>query len=422
MAESTRSSDMPAARAGSIPAERPQRSLEWRISMRALLASQALRESLWVFLGTRLLFLLLTYFGVILFHNALHDPTHPSFLHQLLPAWDRRWDTAWYEDIAQRGYAWRKAAGTSPAAFFPLYPLLIRLGVDLTHRSSILVALALSNLCFFAALWYLWRLTDWELDSDAAGRTLLYVATFPTALFFFAGYTESLFLLLTAASFFHLRRHQWLVAGAYGALASATRVTGVLLLLPLAYEYGRSCNFSPRRMIGSGLAGLALVPTGLLAFMLYLHLTVGDALAFSHYQAAWQKIFTLELWAGFLESFRQILVVQPWVSFFQAHNVLNVTLGGLFLVLTFAAARRLPASYTLYLAGFWLITLTSPAMAGGYPVPLISLSRYIVTLFPIFMYIGILGAARRFNDAYLVLSVGMLALLTVQFITGGWII
>ena len=167
---------------------------------------------------------------------------------------------------------------------------------------------------------------------------------------------------------------------------------------------------------------MLLVPVGLLGFAAYLQWTVGDALAFTHYQAAWQKISTLRLWAGFLETARQILVIQPAASFFEAHNLIEGALGGLFLVWTVVAALRLPAGYTLYLAAFWVVTLSEPAMAGGYPVPLISLSRYILSLFPIFMYMGMLGRSRAFHDAYLVLSVGMLSLLTIQFLQGGWVI
>lgn len=391
--------------------------------VRTWLASPAFKEPAGVFLVTRLLFLVLTYFGVILFNSTLHGP-HPAFFHQLLPAWQNPishgWDTQWYIDIARRGYAWKKAVGTSPTAFFPLYPLLIRLGVVLSHRSYLTVALLISNLAFFGALLYLWRLASWELNRAVAGRTILYIATFPTALFFFAGYTESLFLFLTVASFFHLRRNDWLLAGLFGALASATRVTGVLLLFPLLYEYARARNFDWRRL-DAGVLGLVLVPLGVVAFMAYLGVTVGDPGAFTHSQLAWQKIFTLELWSGFLESFRQILIL-PRASFMQAHNVLNVVLGGLFLVWTYFAARRLPVTHTIYLVTFWLVTLSSPAMAGGYQVPLVSLSRYVLSLFPIFIYLAIIGARRSFHDAYLVLSVGMLALLTVQFINGGWVI
>ncbi len=418
----------PLTPASSVPG-RSSHPAPWR-ALRAWIASPPVREPLAVFVLSRGLFLLLTYFGVILFNSQLHGP-HPSFLHQLLPAWNnaplllgnRRWDTEWYLGIAQQGYGWKRDAGTSPAAFFPLYPLLIRAGVALTHRSYIVVALVVSNLAFLAGLGYLWRLAERETDRTVAGRTALYIAVFPTALFFFAGYTESLFLLLSVASFFHMRRRQWLLAGLFGAFASAMRVTGVLLVLPLVYEYARDRNFSPRAILsGTGLLGAALVPVGLLTFMVYLQQTVGDALAFTHSQVAWQKIFTPWLWAGLLESFRQIFVVQPWASFYQAHNVINLVLGGLFLALSYFAARQLPRAYGIYLAAFWLVTLASPAIAGGYPVPLISLSRYILTLFPVFLYMGMLGRRQAVHDAYLVLAVGMLALLTVQFVNGGWVI
>src|SRR5947209_1422546 len=143
--------------------------------------------SIWVL--TRVLFVILTYFGVVLFNSVLHGP-HPSFVHALLPAWQNPvshggWDTQWYIDIAQRGYAWKNPAGTTPAAFFPLYPLLIHAVVDLTHRSWITAALLVSNASFLGALLYLWRLVAWEFDGAVARRTILYISVFPTALFFF---------------------------------------------------------------------------------------------------------------------------------------------------------------------------------------------------------------------------------------------
>jgi hypothetical protein len=386
------------------------------------------RESAYVWLLTRALFLALTYFGVILFAPAtgtligthLHDAAHPSFLHRLLPAWNQ-WDTMWYVDIARRGYDWQKSVGTSPTAFFPLYPMSIRIAVEATHRSYLTSALLVSNLAFFAALIYLWKLASRDVGDGAAGRSLLYVAVFPTALFFFGGYTESVFLLVSVASFYHMRRQEWLLAGGFAALASATRVTGALLLVPMLYEYGRSRNFSVRR-IDRGALGLLFAPLGLLAFMLYLQASVGNALAFTSSQEAWQKIFTPWIWSGFAESLRQIVEVQPSASFFEAHNVINAGIGGLFLTWSFLAARKLPPPYGLYLLAFWIATLTSPAMAHGYPVPLISLSRYVVTLFPVFLYMGTLGRHERFHSGYLTVSAGLLAVFTVQFVTGGWII
>ncbi len=394
--------------------------------LRALSHTPALMEPLGLWAIGRFVMLALTLVGVVLFSNSLHSPQHPSYLHALLPAWanpiSHGWDTQWYTDIARRGYAWKKAVGTSPTAFFPLYPLLIRVGVVLTHRSYLGVALAISNACFLGALVYLWKLTAWEFDRQVAWRAALYISVFPTALFFFAGYTESLFLLLSVACFYYLRRRSWLLAGLIGAGASATRVTGILLLVPLVYEYARDANFSLSRMVRPGLLGLVLLPCGLVAFMVYLQVAVGDAFAFGHYQAAWQKVFTLRLWEGPWQSLREILRVQPAASFFEVHNLINLAAFLLFIGTTVVAARVLPVSYTLYLVAFWLVTLTSPAIAGGYPVPLISMSRYVVTLFPVFMVWGIWGAKRSFHDPYLMLATPLLAVFTVQFLIGGWII
>src|SRR5579859_5667046 len=293
----------------------------WGGRIDALVQARSLREPAAIWLLSRIVFLFLTYFGVILYSQVFTQP-HPSMLHQLLPSWNR-WDTRWYIEIAQRGYAWqRPGVATSPTAFFPLFPLLVHAGVVATHRSYLVVALAVSNLAFLAAVIYLWKLTDWEVDGEVAWRTTLYTSVFPTALFFFAGYTESLYLFLTVGCFYHLRRRDFLLAGVFGALASATRVTGILLVLPLAYEYARDRNFSLRRLDWR-MVSVLLVPLGLLAFMVYLGRSVNDPFAFSHHQAGWQKILTWRLWAGFVETARQIVRVQPSASFFEAQNILN---------------------------------------------------------------------------------------------------
>ncbi|MDQ2741516.1 MAG: hypothetical protein M3Z66_04360, partial [Chloroflexota bacterium] len=59
---------------------------------RGWLVAPAFKESLGVWGLTRVMLLLLTYFGVILFHSKLHANVLQSFAHSLLPAWDR-WDT-----------------------------------------------------------------------------------------------------------------------------------------------------------------------------------------------------------------------------------------------------------------------------------------------------------------------------------------
>ena len=75
---------------------------------------------------------------------------------------------------------------------------------------------------------YLYKLLEHEYDRSVARRAIFYVSIFPTAFFFSAVYTESLFFMLTVASFYYMRVHRWWLAGAIGFFAALTRVEGVL--------------------------------------------------------------------------------------------------------------------------------------------------------------------------------------------------
>ena len=147
----------------------------------------------------------------------------------LLAVWGR-WDAEHYLRIAGQGYF-----GTEPA-FFPLYPLLIRIVSGFT--GSLLVAgLIVSNAASFLALLYLYKLVEHEYNRHVAQRATFFVSIFPTAIFFSAVYSESLFLFLTVASFYYVRERRWLMAGVFGFFAALTRSEGVLLAAPLFIEW-----------------------------------------------------------------------------------------------------------------------------------------------------------------------------------------
>src|SRR4051812_32535700 len=169
-----------------------------------------------------------------------------------------RWDAIWFLDIAHHGYD-----DGPTAAFFPVYPLLVRV-----LGGSTFAAILLSLACFFAALVALQRLTELELGAEAGRWTVWALAFSPMAFFLSAVYSESLFLALSVASVLAARRDRWAWAGILGALAAATRSTGVAgvsALVLLAFAGGRRTKVS-------ALAWVLLVPLGLLAFPLGLHL------------------------------------------------------------------------------------------------------------------------------------------------------
>ena len=144
-----------------------------------------------------------------------------------------RQDAAWFLRIATGGYA----AGDGSAAFFPLYPMAIKVLAWLPGVGPLGAALFISNACFLGALVLFHGLTRLEGMSAAVARTsVLLIAIFPTAFFFLAPYTESPFLLLSVSAFWFARRDRWAMAALMGALAALTRSIGLVLVLGLAVE------------------------------------------------------------------------------------------------------------------------------------------------------------------------------------------
>src|SRR5581483_9198055 len=206
----------------------------------------------------------------------------------LLAVWGR-WDAEHYLGIAQQGYS-----GFEPA-FFPLYPLLIRIVTTLTG-SHLIAGLIVSNTAGFFALLYLYKLVAHEYNRQVAQRAVFYVSIFPTAIFFSAVYSESLFLFLTVGSFYYVRERAWIKAGLFGFFAALTRSEGVLLAVPFLIEWLVAFREGGREFarywfddIVKPLVGMALVPLGLGVYMAYLWVLTGDPLRFSHVQTHWDR-------------------------------------------------------------------------------------------------------------------------------------
>lgn len=152
----------------------------------------------------------------------------------LLGPW-QRFDTNHYLRIARQGYA-----DESDSVFPPLYPLLIRgLGTLLggTPTANLTAALLLSNLATLGLFILLAHISSQLLGSSQALRAMVYFALFPTGFFLFAGYTESLFILLALTSLWLGKNGRFWWAGIFGLLASLTRLTGWILVVPLAYAF-----------------------------------------------------------------------------------------------------------------------------------------------------------------------------------------
>ena len=285
----------------------------------------------------------------------------------------------------------------------------------------------MANGCFYLALVLLYRLLCLDFEPTLASRALFYLACSPYALFFFAGYTESFSLLLSAAVFLLLRRGRipdlWL-AGLLGFLAVLTRSPGLLLAIPMLVvalqRVGPMCEQMGGRwllqFLWSALPVL-LLPAGLLVYMLYLALTQGNALLFvSHEAAAWGRHLDLP-WSAFPPAIGA-LFTHPLFSNVVLQNAVDLTFTLLPLVLLAVGWRLLPPHYRLYVLGLALFSLCFPVASGE---TLASQPRYLFLLFPIFLVLAFWGKRPRFDRVYSALSCALLALNVALFVTHHWV-
>jgi Gpi18-like mannosyltransferase len=327
----------------------------------------------------------------------------------LLAVWGR-WDAEHYLTIATEGYS-----GTEPA-FFPLYPFLIRL-VGAVTGSHLVAGLLISNVASFLGLLYFYKLIEHEYNRHVALRSTFYIAIFPTAIFFSAVYSESLFLFLTVASFYYMRERRWIHAGIFGFFAALTRSEGILLAAPFVIEWIVAAREGKAEFFRYWLAnvvrpvfGLALVPLGLACYMAYLWVLRGDPLLFSHVQVHWGRELAWP-WVSVINAFHKILHSHAQQTVSTQIQELSFTL--LMLVMLVVGFRRLRPSYSVYMALSILVPMSTAS--------LMSMPRFALVLFPMFALFGLWGARPAVNNAYVAFSLPLLGLFTVLFADWYWV-
>jgi Gpi18-like mannosyltransferase len=377
----------------------------------ALLNRSAWRDAVAIWLGTRLLTILLALAGRWLVLGRL-----PSWPELLIP-W-ASWDGAVYVTIATHGYVqpW-------VAAFFPLFPLVERAVSPVTGGSPLAAGVLIANATCLPAFALLWQLVEFESDARLARRVVLLLALFPTAFFLAAAYTESLFLLLSVASFLALRRHSILAAGIFAALATLSRPVGILLLVPLAWEC--VARLREPRLLGirerlSMAAALALPVVALVGVWVYLAARFGSFSVMTQAEAdTWGKHLTWP-WVGLAQATSALSSESP---LFRLHTGLDIAFTLLFLVLAVAALRRLRHAYGLYAAANAALVLVTPAQRGPALAwaALASNGRYLLVVFPCVWALALWAERPSRRVPLVALSLLLLALLTMMFANGVWV-
>ncbi|MDD5415604.1 MAG: glycosyltransferase family 39 protein [Candidatus Daviesbacteria bacterium] len=279
-----------------------------------------------------------------------------------------RWDGPHYIEIAKHGY---QTIG-EPAlfiVFYPFYPILIK-AFNVLIGNYNLSAIIISWIFSIFASILLYELVLLDFNKRVALLSVWFLNIFPTAFFLQSAYTESLFLTTSLATVYFFRKGKIIQSGLAGALASMTRINGVLLLPILLTE---------TKSVGKNLIAFILIPVGFFIYLLINYLTFKNPFYFSKVLSShWYKHLT---WPW--------ISIQNLINFFQNQTgdyyylflaeLITIFLLVIATILVYICVRK---SYGIYmLLNLLLFTSTSFIM---------STPRYTLILFPFFITLALI--------------------------------
>jgi hypothetical protein len=297
-----------------------------------------------VFVLSRLWTALFVYIGH-LSHTYLEPvPNGWSGVHNW---WLNPWttfDSYHFIKVALQGYA------PQSVNFFPLYPFLL----SLAGNNSIVLAswgIVLSNVAFLIALFYFYGLARLDCNGRSARIAVLALAFFPSTAFFSAVYSESLFLLLSVAAFYYVRKNRWIASALCAGLAALTRNSGILLAVMLALEWWHAKRRNIAMPKAAWLAPIAPLIT-FAAFQGFVARRFGGLL----YGVQAQQMFNRHLSWPWTPIYQDITHLFP-AGTFHPDAIVNVAVAILAFVLVWRCWKKFPLSYSVFVLGIDLMNL-----------------------------------------------------------------
>lgn len=328
------------------------------------------------------------------------------------------WDTAIYQQIAARGYDYAPDAPSS-VAFFPLYPLLMRYADRLVPGpGDVFASLLVTHLALLAAAFYVFMIVRADASETIAFRTLFFLLLFPSAWFFAAAYPEALLLLGIAGCLYHARRGHWVLAGLFAILAGLTKLTGVLLFVPLLLEMARQRALpGMERADRRAWLGAVLAPLGTLGYLGWLQWKFGDFRVFFEAQENWVRggnrpVFLYGVDRLFGDTSEMLRFYPRGITEFPTFWALYDSA----LVVLFFIAGVLLWRYVRPAYGALVLAFCLALTFAGNPQ---SMNRYVAVLFPAFILLARIPSEPVRNVITLVFTCG-LVMETYFFVNALW--
>ena len=342
----------------------------------------------------------------------------PSWIKYLL-----RYDSGWYLKIAVEGYTYDgDNLIQQPVVFYPLYPLIAKILAKIIVIDQTIAVLLVSNTSIVVAILLLCKLVKDSYGDVIALHTVALLSFFPASLFFSAGYTESLALLITVVFFLLLNSKRIIPAALCSGLAAATRLTGIVLLLPLLWQIWTSFPKGRKWLTVYTAAYIALVillaTSGLWLYMVYLWVNFNHPLAFMTAQRAWHKNDNVG------NNFFKAVTLQP---FYHLSDIFHIGIETytldpwfflIFLLLACFMGKRLLKPHRIYSIGVLLLPYLTLSGTSGFK----SFTRYIVLAFPVFIIMADLLKQSRVTRLVLIVSFAVILFVyTAMFAQWYWV-
>lgn len=363
---------------------------------------------------------------------------YPVVENELIYPWSN-FDGVHYIGIASRWYV-------DDGRFMPLFPIIV--GVVAAPLSLIWPVLPYGPATFWAgilvstvatilALYYLTKLLHLDYKTKTIQTTIFLTLASPLAFFFAAIYTEGLFLLLSILALYFARQKKWFLASLAAMFLSVTRLSGILIIFPLLWEYYElkikpKNNFgdiltsfwnslwnSKKQLFGldnkiwkkyKNLFWFAIIPILLILYSYFNYLKWGDFLFFinahgklGNSRETTNIVFPLITVYRYVKIFLTVSIKQYefWIALLEFGALIYAS-WSLFL----AWKEKIRPSYQI----FALVMISLPLLSGtlsGFP-------RYILPIFPFFLAQGLWFNIHKKNKhslLFLVVFVGISILL-----------
>lgn len=302
------------------------------------------------------------------------------------------WDAGWYVEIAKNGYQ-----NVTQTAFWPLYPWVMRLVHRMTGFDYRVSGVLLSAFCFIFVLLFLGLWVEQEFGERSAWMTMLLYAVFPTSFYFNAAYTESMFMAFSIAGVYASRRGYFKIANILVAAATLTRNTGGLLGFILFFDYLSRRQMGVKfwqkefwRKLHWDILFIFLPAITLTGYCIWLKLKFNQFFPFlTAERAHWHRQY-LAPWIDYYQTFQFILhpkstiMSQAYVRFEFESFTFAILL--LLIGLIYLRVSLRHWGWWLYLLSVTWITSSEPSV--NIPDYLVSFPRYVLMLFPGFVYLA----------------------------------